>query len=268
MQSSNLRPMSRPSSDGSSGSESNSSSDSEGSSSDESIPELEKQQDTEPKVEGSIKKNNTSKSSPESSLWYENIPPLITGKQRGAISTGNHSLIEGSSSSDSSSSSGSDSDSDTDDEDSRTGNNLRSNNTAKSSFQIRMSYTQALDEKNRAAQLLADYAEKNKPKTSGSDRKWLESMLRNGTLSDKVAAMALLIQQSPVTSLSTIDQLLNMTKKQQSREALLSVEAARDLFLSNLLPDRKLRRFHENNLDPNQISDLHRVYFYFEDCIK
>ena len=131
-----------------------------------------------------------------------------------------------------------------------------------------MSYTQALDEKNRAAQLLADHAEKNKPKTSGSDRKWLESMLRNGTLSDKVAAMALLIQQSPVTSLSTIDQLLSMTKKQQSREALLSVEAARDLFLSNLLPDRKLRRFHENNLDPNQISDLHRVYFYFEDCIK
>ena len=76
-----------------------------------------------------------------------------------------------------------------------------------------MSYTQALDEKNRAAQLLADHAEKNKPKTSGSDRKWLESMLRNGTLSDKVAAMALLIQQSPVTSLSTIDQLLKHDKE-------------------------------------------------------
>ena len=84
--------MSRPSSDSSSGSES--SSDSEGSSSDESIPDLEKQQDTEPKAEGGVKKNETSKSSPESSLWYENIPPLITGKQRGQYLQENIRLLK------------------------------------------------------------------------------------------------------------------------------------------------------------------------------
>ena len=93
-------------------------------------------------------------------------------------------------------------------------------------------------------------------------------MLKNGTLSDRIAAMTLIVQESPLESIETFDQLMSMTKKQQSREALLGIEAVKDLFLTNILPDRKLRRFHENDLGNSGVTDEHRIYWYFEDSIK
>ena len=251
--------------DGGNNSSSGSSSSSSSSDSDSESDNEQNQEHTQANVEKGNDMKKSSKSTPESTLWYENIPIYIHKSNANyshndnTNTSGKHTIIE-----EDSSDSDSDSDSDSEEED----NSNTKESSSSSSFKITMSYTQALAEKDRATTLLSEYAVKNKPKTSISDTKWLESMLRNGTLSDKIASMALLIQQSPMTTLSKLDQLLHMAQKQQSREALLSVEAARDLFLTNLLPDRKLKRFHENNLDPKQITDLHRIYFCFEDGIK
>jgi ribosome biogenesis protein MAK21 len=61
-------------------------------------------------------------------------------------------------------------------------------------------------------------------------------------VTDKVSALTLLIQESPVHNLEYFRQhLLNMAKKKSRREAILAIDSVKDLLLNNLLPDRKLK---------------------------
>eukprot|EP01039_Chlorochromonas_danica_P000178 gene178-187_t len=72
---------------------------------------------------------------------------------------------------------------------------------------------------------------------NNSDEKWLESVIKAGTWSDKIAAMALKIQESPFHHLEALDLLLGIAIKKDLRTAGMAVEALKDLFLNNLLPD-------------------------------
>lgn len=73
------------------------------------------------------------------------------------------------------------------------------------------------------------------------DQKWTEKVLRQGTLSDKVAAMTLMIQEAPLFRLRTIDALLALASKSDRRCGQMAMEALKDLLEHNLLPpDRKL----------------------------
>ena len=47
-------------------------------------------------------------------------------------------------------------------------------------------------------------------------------MLTSGTLPDKLAALTLLVQESPVHNMAALDSLVNMTKKKGKREAMLA----------------------------------------------
>ncbi len=74
------------------------------------------------------------------------------------------------------------------------------------------------------------------------DAKWTEKVLRQGTLSDKVAALTLLVQDAPLLRLKTLDALLALATKPDRRCSQMALEAAKDLLQHNLLPpDRKLR---------------------------
>lgn len=74
------------------------------------------------------------------------------------------------------------------------------------------------------------------------DAKWTEKVLRQGTLSDKVAALTLLVQEAPLLRLRTLDALLALAAKADRRCGQMALEAAKDLLEHNLLPpDRKLR---------------------------
>jgi len=86
-------------------------------------------------------------------------------------------------------------------------------------------------------------------KTNGStDQKWMQEMVTSGTLSDKVAALALLVQESPLHELQTLDMLVYMACKPDQRTATLALEAMKDLLVHNLLPDRPLVAFKDRDL--------------------
>lgn len=67
-------------------------------------------------------------------------------------------------------------------------------------------------------------------------------------MSDRVAALTLLVQESPIHRSAHLDQLLSMAAKQSRRESMPVLLALQDLFVSDLLPDRKLLFFRENAL--------------------
>ena len=52
-------------------------------------------------------------------------------------------------------------------------------------------------------------------KMSG-DQKWINDVLKSGTLSDKVAALALVVQESPIHELSALDTLIGLASKEES----------------------------------------------------
>jgi ribosome biogenesis protein MAK21 len=47
-------------------------------------------------------------------------------------------------------------------------------------------------------------------------------MLSSGTLGDRVAALTLLVQESPLHTLSSLDSLLAMASKKGKRESILA----------------------------------------------
>lgn len=56
-----------------------------------------------------------------------------------------------------------------------------------------------------------------------SEARWLKTVLSSGTLSDKMAALTLLIQESPLHNLASVDSLISMSKKKGRREAMMAV---------------------------------------------
>jgi ribosome biogenesis protein MAK21 len=78
---------------------------------------------------------------------------------------------------------------------------------------------------------------------SKASRDFINTVLKNGTVTDKVSALTLLVQESPVHNLNYFSQYLlqGMAKKKSRREAILAVDSIKDLLLNNLLPDRKLK---------------------------
>ncbi|KAG6612096.1 CCAAT-box-binding transcription factor [Phytophthora cinnamomi] len=102
-----------------------------------------------------------------------------------------------------------------------------------------------------------------------SDDKYLATMMKSGTLADRVAALTLTSQASPLHSLVRVGQLISMASKKARRESLMAVDSLKDLFLNNLLPDEaKLRFFHQHPLQAARDSPAHLVLWFFEHCLK
>lgn len=106
-----------------------------------------------------------------------------------------------------------------------------------------------------------------KQKNSGGmseDQKWMNEVIRSGTLSDKVAALALQIQQSPPHELETLDTLIGMALKKEQRTSQMALEALKDLLLHNLLPDRRLKLFKARPLGHPDLNLQSTLTFWFE----
>lgn len=109
------------------------------------------------------------------------------------------------------------------------------------------------------------YQSKKKSSTLSSDQKWMEDVISKGTLSDKVAALALRIQDSPVHQLDTLDILVSMSSKKEQRVAQLSLEALKDLLLHNLLPNRRLKALRMQSLGHSRMDGRQLILFKFEE---
>ena len=78
-----------------------------------------------------------------------------------------------------------------------------------------------------------------------SSHKFLSTIMASGTLEDKISALTLLVQESPLHTMKAFESLLGLAKKKSRNQALMAVAALKDLLgLGVVLPgDRKLRVF-------------------------
>ncbi|CAI4058019.1 hypothetical protein SKDZ_04G2850 [Saccharomyces kudriavzevii ZP591] len=101
-----------------------------------------------------------------------------------------------------------------------------------------------------------------------SQAKFMSQILSDGTLNDKISAVTLLIQDSPLHNTKSLETLASYCGKKSRNSALQSLNALKDLFLSGLLPNRKLRYFKNQPGLSMMLSKKTLAVFYFEDYIK
>ncbi|KAG0233055.1 hypothetical protein BGW42_007751 [Actinomortierella wolfii] len=134
----------------------------------------------------------------------------------------------------------------------------------------------------QAQRLLDEEAAKyeENPAFSASDKHFVSTIMASGTLNDRVSALTLLVQESPLHNTKSLDKLMGMAEKKGRTEALKSIESLKDMFINGLLPDRKLKYVTENGmiLDQRYFQDRplthpkatneHLIMWIFEDYLK
>lgn len=120
---------------------------------------------------------------------------------------------------------------------------------------------------------------------TASDAQFVRSLLSSeggGTLSDRISALTLLVQSSPVHNVKHMDNLLNMTRKKSREEASRATRALADWLASESgLGSRKLRYFRDQpqlpaasaalssgDLVAAEAAKSHLLLWAFEDHLK
>ncbi|MCH0629301.1 hypothetical protein JNB11_04920 [Kocuria palustris] len=102
---------------------------------------------------------------------------------------------------------------------------------------------------------------------NSSQKKFLSQILVDGTLNDKISALALLAQEAPFHNIKAIDTLLQFCEKKLRTAALQAIAAFKDFMLGGVLPDRKLVAFNKQPLS-DDLTDAQLGLMYFEDHLK
>lgn len=141
--------------------------------------------------------------------------------------------------------------------------NMRDNDTQLTREQIDKLYErgkEALEEDNKT--YFDEFTKES------SQKKFMSQILTSGTLNDKISALTLLIQESPIHNMKSFDTLVSYCNKKSRNSILQSINALKDLFLNGLLPDRKLRYFKNQPGLSMMINKRTLAIFYFEDFLK
>lgn len=121
-----------------------------------------------------------------------------------------------------------------------------------------------------------------------SSHKFLATIMSSGTLNDKVSALTLAIQESPVHNIRAFDALLNLASKKSRAQAIGAIGALVDSLGPGTIlpPDRRLRTFQNQpgllgTLQktstkswrpgqplPGRISEAHLILWIYEDWLK
>ncbi|KAG0327538.1 hypothetical protein BGZ99_007376 [Dissophora globulifera] len=106
------------------------------------------------------------------------------------------------------------------------------------------------------------------PSLSSSDKNFVSTIMSSGTLNDRVSALTLLVQESPLHTTKSLDKLMAMAEKKGRTEAIKSIESLKDLFLGSVLPNRKLKYFQDHQLTHPKATNEHLIMWMFEDYLK
>lgn len=133
--------------------------------------------------------------------------------------------------------------------------------------------TRFIEEKYEKAKALhAKAIERNNEKLKKDvDNTFVQNMMRDGTLVDKISAATMMVQRSPLHNIATLRDTLinNMAMKKSKREALMASDSIRDLFMNVLIPNnRKLKYFRDQPLAAEGVLARHLVIWYYEDELK
>ena len=123
--------------------------------------------------------------------------------------------------------------------------------------------------------------------STSSAHQFYSTIMSTGTLSDKISALTLSIQESPVHNMKALESLVGLARKRSRGQAVEVLGALKDLFgPGNLLPsDRKLRTFatqpvlsavfdpidfHWTSRDPlpKQLQESHLILWAYEHWLK
>ncbi|CAG9822378.1 unnamed protein product [Phaedon cochleariae] len=121
----------------------------------------------------------------------------------------------------------------------------------------------------------ANYNLKNSK--TNRDYQWMKTVMTKGTVSDKIAAHTVLIQENPICNLETIRNMIGMVKVGKKKECVKVMETLTELFTNDLLrPGKRLSPFHQRPLSLlTELSSGNAVSrrkllaaWYFEDQLK
>jgi ribosome biogenesis protein MAK21 len=130
------------------------------------------------------------------------------------------------------------------------------------------------------------YTSKNLSSTSS--HRFLSTIMLSGTLSDKVSALTLVVQESPVHTIKSFESLLALAKKRSRGQAVTALGAIKDLLGVGVVlpPDRRLRHFESQpgllgtlqadpvrnwksgDTLPGRITNAHMISWAYEDWLK
>ncbi|KAI1755635.1 CBF-domain-containing protein [Xylaria castorea] len=143
--------------------------------------------------------------------------------------------------------------------------------------------------KNHAKTLLdEDTAAYNTSFAASSSRKFMSTIMSSGTMSDKVSALTLAIQESPVHNIKAFENLMGLGAKRSRGPALTALAALVDLLGPGMIlpSDRRLHTFtsqlgligtlQKHNTKswsvgqalPGKITKAHLLSWFFEDWLK
>jgi ribosome biogenesis protein MAK21 len=121
---------------------------------------------------------------------------------------------------------------------------------------------------------------------SNSSRRFLSTIMSSGTLSDKVSALTLVIQESPLHNIKAFESLIGLARKRSRGQAVTALGALKDLLADGtLLPsERRLRAFHlqpelavefinhqrwnQGDQLPGNLKVSHLLYWAYESWLK
>ncbi|ORY13716.1 CBF/Mak21 family-domain-containing protein [Clohesyomyces aquaticus] len=120
-----------------------------------------------------------------------------------------------------------------------------------------------------------------------SSHRFLSTIMSSGTMEDKVSALTLLVQESPLHTTKAFDQLLNLSRKKSRNQAMMALAALKDLLGQGVVlpPDRKLKAFarqpgliaalqgkaaswKSGDKLPGSIEKIHLIAWAYEDWLK
>ncbi|THH28825.1 hypothetical protein EUX98_g5360 [Antrodiella citrinella] len=108
---------------------------------------------------------------------------------------------------------------------------------------------------------------------SSSDSHFLNTILSQGTLSDRLSALTLLVQGSPVHNIKALETLKGMSERGRGKggreEGLKAMRCIIDWWVGGGAPNRKLKYIRDQALLTHpDVTDQHLVMWYFEDWLK
>ncbi|KAG6816898.1 hypothetical protein H0H87_001851 [Tephrocybe sp. NHM501043] len=108
--------------------------------------------------------------------------------------------------------------------------------------------------------------------SSASEAGFMSKIIQSGTLSDRLSALTLLVQSSPLHNVKALETLKGMAERGKGKggreESLKALRCIVDWWVGGGAPDRKLRYFRDQPLNHTGVTDEILLGWYFEDWLK
>ncbi|KAJ8075768.1 RNA-binding ribosome biosynthesis protein mak21 [Marasmius tenuissimus] len=108
--------------------------------------------------------------------------------------------------------------------------------------------------------------------SSHTEASFLSKIIQSGTLSDRLSALTLLVQSSPLHNIKALETLKGMAERGKGKggreESLKALRCIVDWWVGGGAPDRKLKYFRDQPLNHPSVTDQHLTLWFFEDWLK